>query len=84
MIEGKQVKDDRFASLRYRRQKARTSKETDGKIQAQADLAKNMGKRANPALNFVLNRVKNQRQVSPRSRKVLSAYSEIFDSKLSS
>ena len=86
MVEGKKIKDDRYATLRYRKQLARTMKETDGKLQAQAEsrMSKStVGKVANPALNFVLNKIKNQRQVSPRSRKVLSAYSEIFDGKKS-
>lgn len=61
MVEGKTVKDDRFASLRYRRQNARTTKETDGKLHAQGDsrMTKSMGKQGNPALNFVLSRLKD-------------------------
>ena len=43
-----------------------------------------MPKMPSPAVNFVLTKIRNQRNVSPRSRKVLSAYSEIFDSKISS
>ena len=68
MVNGAKVFHEAFSSLRYRKQQARTAKETA--------TIKNEGRYAsqrqnNPALNFVMTRIRNTRDVSPKSKEVL-------------